>query len=193
MPEIVSKSQFARLVNRNPSQVTRWIEDGKIFGPALDGEGRGARIVVSEAKHQLGLTLDASQQMAQPTPLLDLEAPAGSGAPVVDTIKRDHLEARNRKMVADATRAEIELAEMRGTLVDAQLVRAEFNERMNELVGWVDSLPDVIGNPLAEAFNLDKVDFRIQLRRLIAQERVRLIAQIRGSLGSQAAVQTVLA
>jgi hypothetical protein len=184
MSEIVNKSQFARMVNRNPSQVTRWIEEGKLSGAALDGEGRGARIVVDVAKRQLGLTLDAAQQFSQASPLLDLEG-SGTEPTMIDNMKLHHLNARNRKMMADATRTEIELDKLRGTLVDVNLVRGAFNVRLQELVGWVDSLPEVIGNPLAEEFSLDKVAFRIALRRMMSAERVRFVAQVQQSLSPE--------
>jgi hypothetical protein len=179
MDGIVTKSQFARMMQRNPSQITRWIEEKKLHGAAIDGSGRGARVVVAEARRQLGLALDPAQQLSQTAPLFSelSEADVASAG-----IKNDYLTTRNRKLQADATRSEIELEEMRGRLVQVDLVRGEFNERLQEIVGFVDGLPDIIGNPLAEQFGLDRVALRIALRRLLAQERVRFIAAVRASL-----------
>lgn len=65
----VTKGEFARMVGRAPSAISNWIADGKLSGAALDGEGRSARVVVSEAMRQLGTKLDARQQMAQAQPV----------------------------------------------------------------------------------------------------------------------------
>jgi hypothetical protein len=46
-------------------------------------------------------------------------------------------------------------------------------------------LPEVIGNPLAEEFSLDKVAFRIALRRMMSAERVRFVAQVQQSLSPE--------
>lgn len=60
----VTKTQFAALRGVTPGRVTQWITEGKIHGPALDGVGRSARIVVAIACEQLGVTLDPVQAVA---------------------------------------------------------------------------------------------------------------------------------
>lgn len=65
----VSKSEFARLVNRSPACITKWINTGKLTAPALIGEGYRARIDPDAARAQLRLTLDPAQQLAQAAPM----------------------------------------------------------------------------------------------------------------------------
>ena len=43
-PEIVSKSEFARLSNVSAARVSQWISEKKIYGEAIVGEGRDAKI-----------------------------------------------------------------------------------------------------------------------------------------------------
>ncbi|GJD78002.1 hypothetical protein [Methylobacterium gregans] len=61
---IVSKSEFAKLCGVVPGRVTQWINEGKISGAALVGEGRSARIRVEVALRQLKLRRDVGQALA---------------------------------------------------------------------------------------------------------------------------------
>ena len=61
--KIVSKSEFARLINANPSRITEYIDKGKIGPDAIVGEGRTARIRVELAKAHLRVRLDSGQRL----------------------------------------------------------------------------------------------------------------------------------
>lgn len=61
--EIVTKGEFARLINVSPGRVSQLITEGKLAGPALVGEGRSARISVAHARAQLRDKLDISQRL----------------------------------------------------------------------------------------------------------------------------------
>lgn len=60
---VVGKSEFARLLDVHPSQVTKYIEKGKIGPEALVGSGRTARIRVELAKTHLRVRLDSAQRL----------------------------------------------------------------------------------------------------------------------------------
>ncbi|WP_421581120.1 hypothetical protein [Shinella sp. M31] len=60
--ETASKGDFAAIIGVSPGRISQYIADGKIFGDALVGEGRSARINVERARSQLGKTLDPSQR-----------------------------------------------------------------------------------------------------------------------------------
>lgn len=60
--ETVSKGDFAGIIGVSPGRISQYIADGKIFGDALVGQGRSARINVERARSQLGKTLDPSQR-----------------------------------------------------------------------------------------------------------------------------------
>lgn len=61
---VVSKGEFARLSNVSPGRVSQWIEQGKVSGDALVGEGRAARVRVRTAQAQLKRHLDPTQMTA---------------------------------------------------------------------------------------------------------------------------------
>lgn len=60
--ETVTKGDFAALIGVSPGRISQYIAEGKIFGDALVGEGRSARICVERARSQLSKTLEPSQR-----------------------------------------------------------------------------------------------------------------------------------
>lgn len=109
--QTLSKSEFARHCNVDKSRVSHWIGDGKIFGDAIVGEGRSAKIRVEVAKAQLRRNLDIDQRHGNglstrldpglplippvahapaPPPLLPVD-------PVEEKIKQERLEALQRQ------------------------------------------------------------------------------------------------
>jgi hypothetical protein len=58
---IVSKGEFARMINVSPGRVAQYITGGKLSGSALVGAGRQQRVDVEIAKEQLRERLDAGQ------------------------------------------------------------------------------------------------------------------------------------
>lgn len=75
--DVMTKGDFAALIGVSPGRVSQYISDGKIHGPALAGEGRSARIVVSVAQQQLQRTLEPSQRFGANGAALRTIAPAG--------------------------------------------------------------------------------------------------------------------
>jgi hypothetical protein len=61
--DIVPKAQFAAMCGVHKSRVSHWIDDGKLSGDALVGEGRAQRIRVEVAKAQLRARLDIGQRL----------------------------------------------------------------------------------------------------------------------------------
>lgn len=76
--EVVGKSDFARRCNVTPGRVSQWISEGKLTGAALVGEGRSARIDVTEAMRQLGDRLDLTQRLGLNGITTRIDAPAVS-------------------------------------------------------------------------------------------------------------------
>ncbi len=62
--DVVSKSAFAQIIGVSKPRVSQLISEGKIHGPAIQGEGRSAKIVVPVAKQQLNASLDLDQRAA---------------------------------------------------------------------------------------------------------------------------------
>ncbi|MCK7611977.1 hypothetical protein [Roseibium sediminicola] len=60
---VVSKGAFADILGVSAGRVSQYISEGKIFGPALVGEGRRAQINVPVAREQLRRALDIGQML----------------------------------------------------------------------------------------------------------------------------------
>lgn len=112
--EIVTKGEFARLINVSPGRVSQLITEGKLAGPALVGEGRSARISVAHARAQLRDKLDISQRLGNGlnTRLDGPPAVQQAGAPVLplppdgatsleEQIKQEKLAAMRRQARRD--------------------------------------------------------------------------------------------
>gem|GEM_PF-2490630 len=131
----VTKGEFARMVGRAPSAISNWIADGKLSGAALAGEGRAARVVVPEALRQLGMKLDASQQLAQAHPV---DTSLGVGrAPTPGAPGR----AQERLAAAKAEREELALYQERasakardGHWLPTQQARSEFAAVLHQAI-----------------------------------------------------------
>lgn len=104
--ETVTKGEFAALIRVSPGRVSQYIAEGKIFGDALVGEGRSARICVERARIQLSKTLEPSQRFGAngaatrqvEAPPLDAAAqirsetpPAPPADPFVDAVAAERL------------------------------------------------------------------------------------------------------
>lgn len=132
----MTKGAFATLVNRAPSAVSNWIASGKLTGAALEGDGRTAVVVVAEALRQLGMKLDAGQQMAQaqpvtaaPTTRLGADYRTGLG------------DAQERKALAEAEASELKTAQLRnearerdGSWLPTSQARAEFTATLHQVL-----------------------------------------------------------
>lgn len=168
--EVMTKAEFAKHVGRHPAFVTRAIEQGKLAGPALIGEGRGTRIIVDEAMRQLGKKLDLGQQLAQARPVLGalaLEpAPAETGDGLADE-RVESLRLRNLKLRADIERGAREDAIAAGELVDAQAVSRALARQLAPLVNTFDELPAQIAKPIAEQFGLEYPEVLIAVKKAV--------------------------
>src|SRR5690242_14043346 len=95
----VSKGEFARLINVSPGRVSQYIAAKQIFGDAIVGEGRGAKINYELACEQLRLRRDPDQAIANglrtnletPPPA---NVPASPSEPVTSSLDRQLLEQK---------------------------------------------------------------------------------------------------
>lgn len=195
MSETLTKSQFAERLGRHPSQITRWIEAGKLQGKALVGDGRTARISLTEALRQLNLSLDIGQQLAQAKPilpgqqLLGTDAPAESRArqataaaqPSGDAVERERLERLqldNERLRQTIERGAREDAVAAGQLVDIGAVRRALGRQVQPLATIFDQLPAAIAKPLAEKFGLPFNETLIEVRQAVRHQRHQLAETI---------------
>lgn len=131
---LASKSRFAEMVNRTPAAVSKWIREGKLHGPALVGDGRGAQINVDVALEQLGVSLDLGQQLAQSQPIIGRATTAPvEAAPLPDDQARLLKARADREELAlqvDGARA----AELEGRWMLTDDARDEWSRQLAELV-----------------------------------------------------------
>lgn len=183
MNDVVSKGEFAAMVQRGPSAVSNWIADGKLGGPALVGEGRRQRIRVDAALQQLGLSLDTGQQMAQARPLLG--RPTASAAPPAGTVplgEVDELQlrqARAKTEIAEATaRKGREDADLRrGRYMLADEARAELARRLSGLLAGVETFHRDVARKIAEQTGASENEVRAVIRGEFRVWRERRAAQ----------------
>lgn len=198
LDQIVTKADFARIVNVDRSRVTRWIGEGKISGDALVGQGPNARVRVRAAKAQLRRHLDISQRFGNGinTRLNDdgslspyvAQAPAtsaagaGSGTPIhlppVDTleeqIKRERLatlQRQNRKLAEEeAARA--------GLFCLAEDARREMGRIAARLMTEFEAMIGDMATELAQATGLSSRDLIHRMRAASRRFRERAAEQM---------------
>lgn len=124
---LMSKGDFARLYGKKPSAVSNWISKGLLTPPALVGSGNKAKIDHDLAVQQLGSTLDISQQMAQPRPILPggPVAIAAETAPA-NTDQAEYLRIRKDRAALALARERAEEEEAAGRWVPTDQARDAF-------------------------------------------------------------------
>jgi hypothetical protein len=199
-PEIVSKSEFARLSNVSAARVTQWIADKKIYGEAIVGEGRSSQIRVAAARAQLKRHLDIGQRLGNGlSTTLDgpaaaaaqIEAPLDSGAqimpfqrpsaqdpprdPIEEQIKRERLETArrtNRKM------AEEEAARS-GRYVLAENAAREVGKSVTLVFSSVDGWIAEAASKMSAKFGLPQRDVLHLMRGEFQTFRAKFSATLR--------------
>lgn len=187
-PDIVSKSEFARLSNVSPARVSQWIAEGQIKDDALVGEGRSARVRVSVARAQLRRHLDIGQRMGNglstrldgPAPeqieaplapgaapdaqVLPFQRPAPPSDPVEEKIKAARLEGLSRD---NRKKAEEEAARS-GRYTRTDDVAKQFgrlgSQMVNTFEGWLGEAASKIAArfalPQRDVLHLMRAEFR---------------------------------
>lgn len=174
---LVSKSEFAALINVSPGRVSQFIAAGQISPAAIVGSGQRAKIRVEQAKADLRLTLDVSQRIGNGSDtridagntaaVLDGSAAVGTAAPSLQQsgidyeIKQQKLEAARR-----ANRnAAISEARDRGQLMDADAGRAEMSRIASALMDVFDGGLTDMATAIAAEFQLPQRDVKHILRK----------------------------
>lgn len=186
---VVSKGEFARMVQVSPGRVSQWIAEGKIGRDALQGEGRAAKIIVDRAIAQVRLRRDPGQSLGNGISTRLFDEPAepvvrddrrerDAAPPLVDRgddialqIQQERLESERRKNRL----ASIDEAVKLGKLVPADDVRAE----MTRLARQVD---DENAAMLADFASAIAGQFGVQQRDVL-----HLLRQVRNEKKAAAA------
>jgi hypothetical protein len=201
-PEIVSKSEFARLTHVVPGRVTQWISEKKIYGDALVGEGRSARIRAAVARGQLRRHIDIGQRhgnglgtrLDDPPPaaapveappgaqVIPFQRPAPASDPIEERIKQGRLEGIER----DNRRKAEEEAERRGLYTRTDDVRKQFGRVTSQNVDAVEGWLGEAAAKIAAAFNLSQRDVLHLLRNEFRAFRATSSTMLRQQAGELA-------
>lgn len=165
---IVSKGEFARRRNVSAARVSQWIGEGKIHGPAIVGEGRGAQLDEEIACRQLEQRLDIDQRHSgnglKTTLLTQADRPPAGEAPpaytVADKIAEQRLELLQRQNREKATQEAV----THGLLCETSDARQATGRQIGQVIARVEgSLPE-IASELAAQFKLPQRDVLHALR-----------------------------
>lgn len=184
VPELLSKGAFAKLINVSPGRVSQYISEGKLSGPALEGQGRSAKIRVAEAQAQLKQKLDIGQLMGNgldtrldgdaQAPQTTPAAPALPGDPdnvptIEDQLKQEKL---LQAKIASRKAFEDENAR-RGRFTETELVQAEMVRLASKLLQTFEgALPD-LANAVAAQSKVPSRDVLHVLRKEFRNVRKR--------------------
>lgn len=148
MPEpsrIVTKGAYAAIRGCSAPYISKLIREGKLRAPALTPEGR---IDVELANAMLG------------TPAPQLQPIATTPGPTEDT---GYAESRARREAALAERAELDLAEQRGRLVDKSAVDREIADLIRSLRDAILLIPREVAAHCAQLTDERAVEATILL------------------------------
>jgi hypothetical protein len=173
---VVSKAEFAELMNVSRQRVSQWLSARQIDGEALVGEGRTARINVEVAKEQLSDRLSVSQHLgANGKALL-----AGGASPIDGDIKS----ARLRQLVLSNERASADAALRAGIYVKADDVRQQFGAIASRLMTSFESA----FMPMANAVVASKAQTPNEVLRAMRAARLEARAHAAKAQGEAALV-----
>ena len=169
MPETMTFADFARHLNCARSYVTKLRQEGRL---CLEGEGRKARVLVAESLARIKASRDPSRSPEVTAPPatgsvpLDLAPDAEGSAPEAAggtgeedpeekalALNPNYQSARARRETANAARAEIELALLKGTLVAWEELEPVINNIVSVFRSSLEAMADTLSPGLAAETN----------------------------------------
>jgi hypothetical protein len=158
--DLVSKTAFAALLRVHASRVSQYISQSKIYGDAIVGVGRHARIRVSVATEQLKKSLDVDQRIGangrarlddlSPPPAIPEAAPPT----IEDKLKKERLEG----LELANERAREERSARAGLYVKSDDVRREMGRVGSHLMSSFDSALTEFATAIAANTNMTTRD-----------------------------------
>jgi hypothetical protein len=180
MASILTKAAFAAKLGVSRSRISQWISAKQIYGAALVGEGRGARIRVATACAQLKKTLDISQSLANGRAKLNAPGTAADATSTSDVTVEEQIKAeRLLQLELMNQKAREDRAARTGRYVlaaDARQQMGQISSRMLSAVeGWHGELASIISGK----FNLPQRDVAHLVRTEFRGFRSRAAAALR--------------
>ncbi|WP_245511136.1 hypothetical protein [Martelella mediterranea] len=184
MQNSVTKGEFAAMIAVSPGRVSQYLSSGQIYGDAIEGDGRRARIRPDKAISQLGLSIDPAQgfgangkailtgapakapQIAEtasprvPATELPLK-PSGTQDEMAEQLARERLRQQQIK-TGQMERQELEEA---GIYTRSEDARRDMGRGISEAFKVMEQgIPD-LATALAEEFGLPQRDLQKALAR----------------------------
>jgi len=200
-PDVISKGEFARRRGVTPGRVSQWISEKKIFGAAIEGEGRSAQIRESVAVSQLRQKLDAMQMTANglttnlasqmpsaPAPaatvavadVLPFTAPQAERETPRDDSVEDKIKAARLEQIARQNReGQRQEAVAAGRLADATLAKQISGREVARLVTRFEGALSNFATAISAEFKLPQRDVLHLLRGQFRKFRAETTSEIR--------------
>jgi DNA-binding transcriptional regulator YdaS (Cro superfamily) len=211
--QTVSKGEFAALLGVSPGRVSQYITERKIFGEALDGEGRRARIRPDVARAQLVKTLEPSQRLgangarprasepasaakpavierlalddaAQPPPPRPADS-AAARTPAADPVHDELAAERLKQQRIKTAQAEREEALASGRYMLTDEARREMGRAVAEAFKVMDQGLRDMSAAMAEQFGVPQRDAHHALTRAFREVRARAAAGFRDAAAAE--------
>lgn len=160
MSNLVSQAEFARLMGRDKSLVTRWKQAGRlvIVDGLVDVDASRQRIEASESPlphHQAAHEVNAGGRNRPATAFTGEVAGEGMGTLEKIGLKLKFEQAR--KTQAEAEKAMMERDQMAGRLLDADTARRHVAGLGITLRSTLESLPDRLAGPLSAETSPERI------------------------------------
>lgn len=184
----MTKGDFAAAIKVSPGRVSQYIAEGKIYGDALHGEGRSAKIRASVARQQLQKTLEPGQRFGangsamrgrqvaddadlypsrEPAP----SKPASSASPQKDADVDELAQLRLRRERIATEKAEREdMLEVGRYMLTAD-ARREMAKAVNEAFKVMDLGITEMAKAMAEEFGISQHDAQHALHKAFRAHR----------------------
>jgi hypothetical protein len=179
MSDVVTKGAFAAMVGVSAGRVSQFLSEKKIFGDAIVGEGRHARIRVSVALEQLKRSLDLSQRLGAngrarlDDPLSIGSRNAGVPAAVPDTVETNIKAQRLEQLELANERAREDRAARAGVYLKTDETRQEIGRIAARLMTMFDGALGEFSTAIAAQSNLSARDALHLLRTTFRAVRDR--------------------
>ncbi|MDW9573401.1 hypothetical protein GOA73_08430 [Sinorhizobium meliloti] len=195
----MSKGDFAAFIGVSAGRVSQYINEGKIYGDALDGEGRSARIRPHVARAQLQKTLEPSQRLGsngaagraatlvseKAAPAVAPDAPPAAPPTLslipdpVDELAQERL--KQQRITTARLQREEALELGRYMLTDA--ARREMGRAVTEAFKVMDQAIQEMAKTMAAQFGVPQRDAAHALFKVFREVRGKAAARFRDAAG----------
>jgi hypothetical protein len=193
--DLMTKGDFAAAIKVSPGRVSQYIAEGKIFGEALAGEGRAARIRASIARQQLSKTLEPSQRFGAngsallgPGPVADRQLLASSSDSMAprttppaqretDVDELAQLRLRRERVTTEKAERE-DMLEIGRYMLTAD-ARRQMSRAVNEAFKVMDLGLGEMAKVMAEEFGISQHDAQHALQRAFRAVRIKATTTFR--------------